>query len=123
MYEVTLVLIHESGIYRWLLGSTAGHFALNQGGESKLDGEGMATSDDDDGLDVNKDATQEKNGIEECLGDAGPENGPVSFIDHASSCTRYSESLYPVFIAYILTRSLFSRTVVSERPPQVGAVH
>jgi len=56
-------------------------FRLNQGEESELDGEEMSTRDEDGGLDVNEHITQEKNRVEERLGNAGPENGPVSFID------------------------------------------
>jgi len=82
-----------------LLGSTAGHFASKQGEESELDGEEMATSDVDGGLDVDEDRTQEKNGVDERLGDAGPENGPqsLSSITLAAAPGNPSPNLYSVY--------------------------
>jgi len=84
-----------------LLGSTAGHFASNLGEESESDGEEM---------DVDEDTSQEKDGVEECLGDAGPENGPQSLSSITLAATPGILNLYelwPAFIACILTTSLF----------------
>jgi hypothetical protein len=63
---------------RLLRGSTAGHFASNQCEESQLNDDEMAAGDGDGRSDVDDDATQEKNSVEERLGDAGPEDGPQS---------------------------------------------
>ena len=62
-----------------LHGSTAAHFASNQGEESELDGVEPAGSDEDGGSD-DEDANQEKQGVEGHLDDAGPENGPPSLL-------------------------------------------
>ena len=61
-----------------LLGSTAAHFALNPGKASESGDEETMSSHEDDGLDTNANVVQERHGVEECLGDAGPESGPQS---------------------------------------------
>lgn len=66
---------------------------------SDLEPEEAAGSDEDGGLEDNEDVSQERHGREERLGDAGPENGPVSLINHTSCYTRNSESLHLIFIA------------------------
>jgi hypothetical protein len=61
-----------------LTGSTAAYFAVGQGGVSDSDNEEMIPMNEDAGFDINGDTGQEKQGIEERLGDAGPESGPQS---------------------------------------------
>jgi hypothetical protein len=60
-----------------LLGSTAAHFSLNlnelEGEASKSDDEETISDHENNRLDA-----EERRGVEECLGDAGPESGPPS---------------------------------------------
>ncbi|KDR66445.1 hypothetical protein GALMADRAFT_147875 [Galerina marginata CBS 339.88] len=80
-----------------LRGSTAAHFVSNKGEESELDGDDLAAvSVEDDGSDEEEDANQEKQGVEERLGDAGPENGPPSLSSITLAATpvrRYPKDL------------------------------
>jgi hypothetical protein len=108
---------------RLLRGSTAGHFASNQREESQLNDDEMAAGDDDHGKsDVDEDATQEKNSVEERLGDAGPEDGPQSL---SSITLATSPGILRIHVQYlyILIVALSSRKTVSKRPPQIGATH
>ena len=107
---------------RLLCGSTAGHFASNQCEESQLNDDEMATGDDDRRSDVDEDATQEKNSVEECLGDAGPEDGPQSL---SSIMLATSSGILRIHVQYlyILIVALSSRKTVSKRPPQIGTTH
>ena len=61
-----------------LTGSTAAHFAVGQDSVSDSDNEEMMPRNEDAELDINGDMGQEKQGINERLGDAGPESGPQS---------------------------------------------
>jgi len=96
-----------------LRGSTAGHFASNQGEESELSNDESASDDED--------ATQEKQGVEGHLGDVGPENGPPSLSSITLAASPGISKL--MFIEYILIMFLFYRKMVSKRPLQVGTVH
>jgi len=61
-----------------LTGSTAAHFAVGQDSVSDSDNKEMMPRNEDAELDINGDMGQEKQGINERLGDAGPESGPQS---------------------------------------------
>jgi len=104
-----------------LCGSTAGHFDSSRGEESELDNDELASGDEDSGSDVGEHASQEKPGVEGCLGDVGPENGPPSLSLIVLTATPGIQKL--TFIEYILNMFLFYRKTVSKRPLQVGAVH
>ncbi|KAF8812067.1 hypothetical protein BYT27DRAFT_7221263 [Phlegmacium glaucopus] len=80
-----------------LRGSTAAHFASNQGEESELNGDEPAGSDRGGGSDDDEDANQEKQGVEGRLDDAGPENGPPSLSSITLAATpvrRYPKDLH-----------------------------
>ncbi len=107
-----------------LCGSTAGHFTSKQCKGSKLDGEKTATSDEEGGSDTGEDTSQERQGFEGRLGDAGPDGGPLSLSSITLAATPGNLNPYsPVIIGYVLIMSLFSRKTVSKRPQQVGVVH
>jgi len=61
-----------------LRGSTAGHFSLDQGEEGELSSKEIVAGEEDNSLDDDEDTRREKDGVEERLGDAGPEDGPQS---------------------------------------------
>ncbi|KIM37067.1 hypothetical protein M413DRAFT_423911 [Hebeloma cylindrosporum] len=61
-----------------LSGSTAAYFGSNQGKESEFEEKGKASGNEDGGSDIDVDAAEKHNGVEERLGDAGPDSGPRS---------------------------------------------
>ena len=99
-----------------LLGSTAAHFSSNL--ECDEESEAMS-SHEDGGLDINGDIIQEKHGVEERLGDAGPENGPqsLSSITLASSPgiseLYFQDISYSDYFVYIYQKDSIQRTSTS----------
>ena len=107
---------------RLLCSSTAGHLASNQCEESQLNDNEIAAGDDDHRSDIDNDATQEKNSVEECLGDAGPEDGPQSLSSIMLAAVPGILHIHIQYL-YILIVALFSRKTVSKRPPQIGTTN
>jgi hypothetical protein len=106
-----------------LIGSTAAHFAPNQGEETKCDDEETISSSEDDGLDVDGDMGPGKCGIEECLGDVGPESGPQSLSSITLAASPGILKL-PFQFYHVLTISfIFVRETVSKGSQWASTVH
>lgn len=83
-----------------LHGSTAGYLATKEGNPGS---EEMDSSDEDGDLGIDGVAGQpgERHGVEECLGDAGPEDGPQSLSSITLAATPGKYCPEPLHLAQI----------------------